>query len=116
MSRIRRAILVRLAVALTLSAVALATTTPMAGATTSRLGTRVLRAGMRGADVRALQADLSRIGLPTTCTGRFDPPTVHSVLRFERGHRLAASGVVGRRFMRRLRAALEASPTVAIAA
>ena len=115
MSRKRFALPVSLAVALTLSAIA-----PAAGTATTaapaRLGARVLRAGMHGPDVRALQVDLSRVGLPTPCTGRFDPPTLRSVRRFERGHRLAASGVVGGRFVHRLRLVLEASPTEAIAA
>jgi peptidoglycan hydrolase-like protein with peptidoglycan-binding domain len=73
-----------------------------------RLGSRTLRLGMSGADVRVLQQDLTRAGLPTPVVGRFGPTTEGNVRRFERRNHLRADGVVSARVARQLEAALSA--------
>jgi peptidoglycan hydrolase-like protein with peptidoglycan-binding domain len=58
------------------------------------LGRRVLRQGMKGADVKVLQRDLSTTGYPTSVDGDFGPATRSSVVFFERDNNLPANGVV----------------------
>lgn len=67
-----------------------------------RLGTRTLRRGARGDDVRALQWLLTRLGYRTAISGGFDRATTRSVRRFERDEGLRVDGVVGRRARRAL--------------
>jgi peptidoglycan hydrolase-like protein with peptidoglycan-binding domain len=71
---------------------------------------RVLRRGMRGRDVRALQHALTRAGYPTAADGRFGRHTEAHLRGFERAHGLRAHGVVTRRAWRVL-ARVEAAPT-----
>jgi peptidoglycan hydrolase-like protein with peptidoglycan-binding domain len=84
-------------------------------AASSRLGSRVLRQGMRGIDVRTLQMDLTRVGLHTTLTGFFNTATRHNVIRFEHENGLAATGRVGRSFLRVLDRQLIARSITAVA-
>ena len=75
-------------------------------ASARRLGSRTLRQGMSGPDVRVLQRDLTRAGLPTPAVGRFGPTTAGNVRRFERRVHLRVDGVVSSRLARKLQAAL----------
>jgi peptidoglycan hydrolase-like protein with peptidoglycan-binding domain len=64
-------------------------------ATAQPLGSRVLYVGMRGADVRTLQRDLTIVGFTTRANGIFNRGTFSHVVAFQRRYRLAADGVVG---------------------
>jgi peptidoglycan hydrolase-like protein with peptidoglycan-binding domain len=61
----------------------------------AQLGSRLLYPGMRGADVRTLQQDLSVSGFTTRVTGVFNRPTETRVIAFQRRYHLSADGVVG---------------------
>jgi peptidoglycan hydrolase-like protein with peptidoglycan-binding domain len=80
-----------------------------------RLGSRTLGAGMRGADVRALQVDLSRVGLRTAATGRFGVQTTRSVRGFQVRFSLPASGVATPQVVRELSLVLTARSKTAVA-
>jgi peptidoglycan hydrolase-like protein with peptidoglycan-binding domain len=67
------------------------------------LGDRVLREGMRGHDVRVLQAYLSFAGFGTMVDGSFGPATLKSVTSFQREQGVRASGVVSIALSQRLR-------------
>lgn len=69
------------------------------------MGDRVLRYGMRGRDVRGLQAFLSRVGLRTKICGKFGPVTRRHVIAFERAHHLRPNGIVTWAVSQALRAA-----------
>jgi peptidoglycan hydrolase-like protein with peptidoglycan-binding domain len=84
-------------------------------ARSTRLGSRTLRAGMKGSDVKTLQSDLTRVGLPTPSSGYFGSQTVRSVRKFERGHHLAVNGIVAGRFVRQLGTALVSDSVTAVA-
>lgn len=112
MSPVRPRAVVRFGVMLLVAAAVLPA---MASAAAGRLGARVLHQGMRGADVRTLQIDLTRVGLHTNVTGVFNTATRRQVIRFEREHRLAATGRVGASFVRKLNRALIARSTTAVA-
>lgn len=75
-----------------------------------RLGSRTLRQGMRGADVRALQTDLAELGFTTTTSGVFDAKTTAAVKSFERAYGLKANGIVNSSFVTQLDHVL-AAPT-----
>lgn len=68
-----------------------------------RFGYRVLRRGMKGADVRVLQHHLSRAGFRTPVAGRFSRRTRRNVRRFQRLYGLRVDGVLGPRDVRTLR-------------
>jgi hypothetical protein len=79
----------------------------------THLGDRVLREGMRGHDVRVLQAYLSDAGFGTMVDGDFGPGTKQSVIGFQRAHKMSANGVVTFAVSQALRqavAAVQASP------
>ncbi|MGH2914583.1 MAG: peptidoglycan-binding domain-containing protein [Solirubrobacteraceae bacterium] len=78
----------------------------LAGPRAPRLGGRTLRRGMSGADVRSLQADLTRVGFRTPAVGIFGPITQRNVTRFEHRYGLAANGIVTAKVVRRLRLVL----------
>jgi peptidoglycan hydrolase-like protein with peptidoglycan-binding domain len=58
------------------------------------MGDRILRPGMRGHDVRVLQAYLSMAGYQTTVDGQFGPTTKSNVIDFQHARRLPANGLV----------------------
>ena len=69
-------------------------TSPAQAAAKQRLGSRVLRQGMSGSDVRTLQVDLSKAGFKTPAVGTFGPMTARNVKSFERKFHMAVNGVV----------------------
>ena len=69
----------------------------------ARFGTRLLRTGMRGRDVRGLQYHLTRAGYTTFRDGAFGPLTRASLMRWEGAHGRRADGVATRRDQRALR-------------
>jgi peptidoglycan hydrolase-like protein with peptidoglycan-binding domain len=87
--------------AITLAAALLAIAPAMAVA--QRLGSRVLRPGMNGGDVTALQHELTQAGFRTPAVGLFGSVTERNVKTFQRRYRLAVSGVADARFVRALR-------------
>jgi len=66
------------------------------------LGSRVLRLGLHGADVKQLQRILRRRGLGVTADGAFGPRTQQAVKALQRRFRLRATGVVNAAFFKRL--------------
>src|SRR6201999_1245296 len=70
------------------------------------LGSRTLRVGMRGGDVRTLQSDLTKAGYKTGADGIFGPQTVRNVKSFERHYHLKVDGVAGAGVVRELKAVL----------
>ena len=77
------------------------------------LGNRVLRPGMRGHDVRVLQAYLTVDGFPTTIDGDYGPATRSSVVSWQEANGVKANGVFTYRDSRMLRkdvAKAESSP------
>ncbi len=74
-----------------------------APAKNARLGQRTLRAGDHGADVRALQRALRRVGFKVTADGQYGAGTVRAVKRFQRSARLTPSGTAGRKTVAALR-------------
>jgi peptidoglycan hydrolase-like protein with peptidoglycan-binding domain len=71
-------------------------------AAAQRLGSRVLREGMSGSDVRTLQQDLTKVGFSTPAVGTFGSKTETNVKRFERKYGLKANGIVNAAFVARL--------------
>jgi peptidoglycan hydrolase-like protein with peptidoglycan-binding domain len=64
---------------------------PSSGAT---LGSRTLRRGMHGADVRALQGALRVLGFRVVADGAFGVRTARNVRRYERTKQLQVDGIV----------------------
>jgi peptidoglycan hydrolase-like protein with peptidoglycan-binding domain len=75
------------------------------------LGSRVLRQGMTGSDVRSLQSDLTQAGFKTPPIGIFGPITERSVTSFERRYGLGVNGIVNSSFVRALKTVLAADLT-----
>jgi len=59
-------------------------------------GTRDLRRGMHGTDVRVLQGFLTKVGVRTTVDGQFGPRTARRVRTWERRSKLPVDGIVTR--------------------
>ena len=75
--------------------------------TANKLGRRVLRNGLHGADVTILQGYLTIAGYPTSVDGSFGSQTANSVAAFKRAHSIApANGVAGPSFDTALRSAI----------
>jgi peptidoglycan hydrolase-like protein with peptidoglycan-binding domain len=66
-------------------------------------GSRVLRTGMKGKDVRYLQRALTRLGISTTIDGAFGKRTTRSVEALEAQRAWPVNGVVSRRDAKRIR-------------
>ena len=79
---------------------------PTRSAISGSLGPRPLRVGMHGAGVRTLQRWLRAAGYGVGVDGSFGPATQAAVRRFQRDHRLRATGVVGASTARALKQAL----------
>ncbi len=75
------------------------------------LGSRVLRQGMTGPDVRSLQSDLTQAGFKTPALGIFGPITERNVVSFERRYSLSVNGIVNSGFVRALKTVLAADLT-----
>ena len=66
-------------------------------------GSRVLRGGMKGKDVRYLQRALTRLGIATSIDGAFGKGTTRSVRTLEARRGWPVNGVVSRHEARRIR-------------
>jgi murein DD-endopeptidase MepM/ murein hydrolase activator NlpD len=84
----RSTLLIALATALLLSCA------PVADA--AKLGTRQIRIGSRGGDVKQLQRALRELGYKIAVDGDFGPKTDGAVRGYERSHHMTVDGIVGR--------------------
>ena len=80
-------------------------------AVTAKLGSRVLRKGMEGEDVRQLEQSLARLGLAVPVDTSFDRQTARQVMVFERTEKLGVDGVLRPREARALQAVAIATET-----
>ncbi len=80
-----------------------------------RLGSRTLRQGMSGTDVKTLQRDLTQVGFKTLVTGMFGAKTTRNVRRFERQRHLRVNGIVNQRFVRSIDLVMSAGALTAVA-
>jgi Putative peptidoglycan binding domain len=69
----------------------------------ARYGSRTLKQGMQGSDVKTLQGYLTKAGFRTTRDGEFGRGTTRNVKRFERKHRMRRNGVVTRSDARKIK-------------
>jgi peptidoglycan hydrolase-like protein with peptidoglycan-binding domain len=76
---------------------------PAAEAVGASYGSRTLRQGTSGQDVKALQGYLDRIGFETTVDGQFGPGTARSVRSFETAEGRRANGAASTYEQRLLR-------------
>jgi len=74
-------------------------------------GTRDLRQGMHGTDVRVLQAYLTKAGVKTSVDGQFGPRTASRVKRWERRSKLPVDGVVTQQDAATLRGQIGEDPS-----
>ena len=79
-----------------LAIVSMAAAVVPAGASAAEYGSRTMREGMNGQDVKQLQRYLTGAGFSTTADGAFGPLTAKSVRRFERSDGRPVNGVVPR--------------------
>ena len=82
---------------------ALLTLTVAPAADAARFGSRTLKQGMEGSDVKTLQRLLTKAGHRTTRDGNFGRGTTRSVKSFERKQKLRRNGVVTRSDARKIR-------------
>ena len=80
-----------------LALIAAGATALPAGASAAEYGSRTMREGMNGKDVKQLQRYLNAAGYSTTADGAFGPLTGKSVRRFERADSRPVDGVVPRK-------------------
>ena len=93
------------ALAITVTAI----TAVPATASAATYGSRTMREGMSGKDVKQLQRYLTQAGFSTTADGAFGPLTGKSVRRFERSDGRAVNGVVPRNDANAIRKAASAA-------
>jgi hypothetical protein len=74
-------------------------------------GSRDLRQGMHGTDVRVLQGFLTKVGVRTTVDGQFGPRTKRNVRRWERRSQLRVDGRMTRDNAATLRGQVESGTT-----
>ena len=77
-----------------------------AGAASKPFGSRVLKTGSHGHDVRVLQDYLTRAGFNTAIDGRFGGGTARTVRRWERASQIRVDGIVSRGDARELRSSV----------
>ena len=82
-----------------------------ADASAAKFGSRTLKFGMRGSDVRVLQKYLTRLTLPTSQTGYFYKVTRANVKRLEKRRSWRVNGVVSRKEARKIRRSVRRLPT-----
>ncbi len=75
----------------------------------ARYGSRTLKQGMQGSDVKTLQRYLTKAGFRTTRDGEFGRGTTRNVKRFERKKKLRVNGVVTRSDARKVKIAAAAA-------
>ncbi|HKP88481.1 MAG TPA: peptidoglycan DD-metalloendopeptidase family protein [Thermoleophilaceae bacterium] len=73
---------------------------PPAGA--AELGSRLLREGSHGPDVRQLQRALRQLGFGLHVDGDYGPKTVRTIRRYERREHMKVDGIVGAREARKI--------------
>jgi len=88
-----------------LAIIAVAAAAAPVTATAASYGSRTLREGTNGKDVRQLQRYLTQAGFETTADGAFGPITARSVRRFERSDDRRVNGVVPPRDARAIQSA-----------
>jgi cell wall-associated NlpC family hydrolase len=96
-----------------LAITAAATVAAPVAASAASYGSRTMREGTSGRDVRQLQRYLTTAGFSTSADGAFGPRTGRSVRRFERAHERRVNAVVPpreARIIRRKARAAEAAP------
>jgi murein DD-endopeptidase MepM/ murein hydrolase activator NlpD len=81
-------------------AIAFAVACAPAGA--AELGSRLLREGSHGPDVRQLQEALHELGFGLHADGDYGPKTVRTVRRYERREHMKVDGIVGSREARKI--------------
>jgi cell wall-associated NlpC family hydrolase len=81
-----------------------------AEAKSGKFGSRVLKRGSHGKDVRTLQDYLTRAGYRTTVDGQFGTGTYRTVRSWEGASALKVDGKVTRKDAKALRKAVEAAP------
>src|SRR3954466_2727210 len=82
-----------------------------AGASAASYGSRTLRVGAHGADVKRLQSYLGSAGHRVTRDGEFGPRTLRALRATERELELRADGVATTREQRRIRRAVRVAGT-----
>jgi peptidoglycan hydrolase-like protein with peptidoglycan-binding domain len=80
-----------------------ASATVVPGAAAARLGSRTLRVGSTGPDVKQLQKQLRKAGYKISADGQFGRATFRAVKSFQRSADLAPTGTADRRTIRALR-------------
>jgi peptidoglycan hydrolase-like protein with peptidoglycan-binding domain len=94
-----------------LAITAIAATAAPAAAAAADYGSRTMREGTNGGDVRKLQRYLTRAGFATAADGAFGPRTARSVRSFERSDGRRVDGVVPRGDARAIKAAAAEATT-----
>jgi peptidoglycan hydrolase-like protein with peptidoglycan-binding domain len=103
----------RLIAIFTMLALALVALPAVADAKTGKFGSRVLKRGSHGKDVRVLQDYLTRAGFPTAVDGAFGNGTYRTVRTWEGSAQLSVDGKVTRKDAKLLRKSVDAAPKAA---